>query len=285
MLVYRAQPIDRGSGPAVWRSQSVVLDGAITAIPGVLMYKPERAWDVGPGWSGGPDPRLEIVNREALYSADAVVAYYPGVPTLGVGREIEAARERNIPVCVMTDADRTLWAAHDCYVLPLSGRAAVDLQVWLKEQGEANWRRDCLQFALIHPDAALPTRTHPGDAGYDLFTSERVEIPPGQFVDVPIGVRAVFPHGVWGRITGRSSTLRRRGLLVAEGVIDQDYTGPLFAGCWNLTDETVVVEVGERVAQMVLHSVVADRFMTQSITESDIPDTHRGQDGFGSSGV
>jgi dUTP pyrophosphatase len=283
MLVYRAQPIDRGF--ARWRGQTVTLDGYIAAVPGVLMYKPEAAWVVATGgWTGQPDPRLEAVNREALYSADAVVAYYPDAPTLGVGREIEAARERDIPVMVMTDADRTLWAVHDCDVLPLSSRQHHELQTWIKEQGERSWRRDTLQFALVHPEAKVPTRTHPGDAGYDLFTSEPILIPPGEFRDVPIGVRAVFPHGVWGRITGRSSTLRRRGLLVAEGVVDQDYTGPLFAGCWNLTSEPVVIEVGERVAQMVLQSVVADRFASAVIDESDIPDTARGQAGFGSSG-
>lgn len=283
MLVYRARPIDRGAG--IWNGRLVVLDSAITSVPGTMLYKPDMAWNVSLGWDGDPDPRLESVNRAALHAADAVVAYYPGVPTLGVGREIEAARARGIPVLVMTDADRALWSAHDCKILPLSERVVPELQAWLKEQGERAWGRDKLQFALTHEKARMPSRSHPGDAGYDLYTVEDVRIPVGQFRDVPIGVRAVLPHGAWGRITGRSSTLRRRGLLISEAVIDQDYTGELFAGCFNLTSEAQTVRVGERVAQLVLQSVVADRYDVEQVDEGQIPDTARGVAGFGSTGV
>lgn len=140
---------------------------------------------------------------------------------------------------------------------------------------------DGVQVVLEHAEAKLPTRGFPGDAGADLYTSERTVIQPGTFRDVPTGIRLGLPAGYWARITGRSSTLRRRGLLCAEGVIDSGYTGPIFAGVWNLADEPRTIEVGERVAQIILHRIEALEF--QQATDIVSVDG-RNASGFGSSG-
>lgn len=137
-----------------------------------------------------------------------------------------------------------------------------------------------IQFIRLTETAIAPTRGYENDAGWDLYVSERTEIPPISFVDVPSGIRAAFPPGVWARITGRSSTLRKRGLLVVEGVIDGDYTGPLYAGVYNLGTECVVLEVGERVAQIIPTPLVQ---CTWNETQT-IVDSSRGSKGFGSSG-
>ena len=63
-------------------------------------------------------------------------------------------------------------------------------------------------------------RVHQGDAGLDLYcTTEAIVVPPGGFVDIPLGVSVEIPEGYWAMLTGRSSTLRKRGLLVNQGVI------------------------------------------------------------------
>ena len=94
-------------------------------------------------------------------------------------------------------------------------------------------------------------RAYQADAGIDLYVQASEEravvegrgftgawvIGPGEFVDLPLGVSVRLPEGHWGMLTGRSSTLRQRGLLVNQGIIDNGYTGPLFAGVWNLTQE------------------------------------------------
>lgn len=127
----------------------------------------------------------------------------------------------------------------------------------------------------------LPHRKYRGDAGADLVTSEEVTVPPGEFRDVPTGLRLGLPNGYWARIVGRSSTLRKRGLLVAEGVIDQGYTGPIYSGVWNLTDAPITIHVGERVAQLILHAIVPAIYVeTNEVVSSD----GRGHNGFGSSG-
>lgn len=139
-----------------------------------------------------------------------------------------------------------------------------------------------VQVVLEHEHAHLPTRGYPGDAGVDLYTSETTVVPPGQFRDVPTGIRLGLPEGYWARITGRSSTLRKRGLMVAEGVIDNGYTGPIFAGVWNLSDYFVEIAVGDRLAQLILHRIEPLPFEEAvGIVSVD----GRGSNGFGSSGV
>lgn len=126
-----------------------------------------------------------------------------------------------------------------------------------------------------------PKDQYVGDAGCDLYVSEETTVPSHSFTDVPCGMAVAFPEGIWGRITGRSSTIRQRGLLVVEGIIDNGYTGPLFCGVWNLTDKPVVVKQGERVAQMIMCQLTPVTFKEVE----ELPTTERGSKGFGSSGT
>ena len=137
-----------------------------------------------------------------------------------------------------------------------------------------------IQFKKLTSDGRQPKRAHSGDAGYDLFVSRDVIIPPRSFVDVHTDIAVIFPDQVWGRVTGRSSTLRRRGLLVAEGIIDNGYTGELFTGVYNMGDEPVEIKKGERLAQLIPHFLV--HLSWKEVKE--IPTTGRGADGFGSTG-
>jgi dUTP pyrophosphatase len=108
-------------------------------------------------------------------------------------------------------------------------------------------------------------------------------IEPSTFVDIPLGVAIKVPEGTWGLLTARSSTLRKHGLMVAQGVIDCGYTGPLFAGVWNMTDKPVKVEPGMRLVQYILiHNASLD---VQAQEVAELPKTNRGAAGFGSSGV
>lgn len=135
----------------------------------------------------------------------------------------------------------------------------------------------------VGPSEWRPRRTYRGDAGYDLFVAKGAVVEPGEFVDVPCGVQIELPEGVWALITGRSSTLRKRRLLVAQGVIDNGYRGPLFAGVQNLSNEAVAVKAGERLAQLIPFSVLADELMWLRVRE--LGDSPRGDNGFGSTGT
>lgn len=132
------------------------------------------------------------------------------------------------------------------------------------------------------PVGLMPEQAMKGDAGFDLYVREGVVIEPHSFVDVDSGVAVALPEGTWGLITGRSSTLRKRGLLVAQGVIDNGYTGELFVGLWNLTGESVVVAPGDRLAQLIVLPLLTDAI--ELVEVSDLAIRNRGVNGFGSTG-
>ena len=133
----------------------------------------------------------------------------------------------------------------------------------------------------LHPDAVLPQYIHIGDAGCDLVVVEGGTLQPGEMRDFPCGWAVEPPLGYFFDIRPRSSTLRKRGLLVHTGTIDNGYRGPLFVYAWNVSDKPVVVEPGDRLAQMVLlpytQPVVVE---VEVLTDSD-----RGEGGFGSTGL
>lgn len=134
--------------------------------------------------------------------------------------------------------------------------------------------------------AHVPSRKYSGDAGFDLWTADHMEIPAGGFVDVHTHVRIRMPSGVWGRITNRSSTFRNWHLQVVEGIIDQGYTGELFVGVINPNGRTVVVPPNTRIAQLIFHTLVVPvgwSFTTEEVLNSH-EECERGAKGFGSTG-
>lgn len=140
-----------------------------------------------------------------------------------------------------------------------------------------------VQFGPVNPrDMAIqPTRSHGNDAGWDLYTSQQVVIPPGEFRDLPTNVWVALPDNLWGLVTGRSSALRKHGLLVHSGVIDAGYRGELYAGAFNLSGQEVVVNKGQRLAQFI-PIPRPDNPVTWST--GDPPPGSRGANGFGSTG-
>lgn len=278
-ILYMAEPIDQ-SDFGVWK-ESVQSMVKVAISRGWLVFRPASAWRLDSSTVVGSE--IEVVNRFVMGAAGAIVAHLPaGVPSVGVPREVEWGVANGVPTLVATD--KVGWSLHDVRTVELGDVPSFGM--WLEAvEAEAETPGRPLVFHL--DGGQLPTRPNPGDAGYDLYVSEDREIPPGEFVDVPCGARVAFPPGIWGRITGRSSTLRKRQLLVAEGVIDTGYRGPLYAGVWNLGDEVHTVKEGERIAQLVLHENIASRHYAIDVDHGlfeRIPGDSRGSAGFGSSG-
>ncbi|MFI3234978.1 dUTP diphosphatase [Streptococcus suis] len=105
----------------------------------------------------------------------------------------------------------------------------------------------------------LPKRETAHAAGYDLKAAESVSLDPGEIKLVPTGVKAYMQANEVLYLYDRSSNPRKKGLVLINsvGVIDGDYygnpanEGHIFAQMRNITEETVVVEVGERIVQAV----------------------------------
>lgn len=132
----------------------------------------------------------------------------------------------------------------------------------------------------LHPEARLPQYGYPGDAGMDLHVVGAHVLGPGESRDLPTGIAVELPVGHWGRITGRSSTLRKRGLFVNEGVIDEGYRGELLVYVTNRTHERANIESGDRLAQLIVAPVV----QAPAEWATELTETARGARGFGSTG-
>lgn len=138
-----------------------------------------------------------------------------------------------------------------------------------------------IKWTRLNDKALEPTQGHPGeDAGWDLYTTDDHVIAPRSTADVSTGVAVEFPPRVWGRITGRSSTSKKLGLLVLEGIIDNGYRGELFVRVFNPQDDEVLVKSGKRLAQMIPHEIVSLKW-----TEVEkLGESKRNNGGFGSTG-
>ncbi|GIU96490.1 MAG: hypothetical protein KatS3mg013_0293 [Actinomycetota bacterium] len=141
-----------------------------------------------------------------------------------------------------------------------------------------------LPFLRLRPDAELPRPQHPGDAGLDLRAAEGVTVGPGERAMVPTGVAVEIPDGHAGLVLPRSGLAARRGLTLANapGLIDAGYRGEVIVAVVNLDrEEPVVIEPGDRIAQLVVVPVTSVRPRWAEVLSA----TRRGDGGFGSTGI
>lgn len=136
-----------------------------------------------------------------------------------------------------------------------------------------------LPVKKLVPHATLPTRAHADDAGLDLYSLEEVRLEPGQGTLARTGVAAAVPAGHVGLIADRSS-LARRGLKTAGGVIDAGYRGELGVVLWNISGISQKIAAGERLAQLLIVPIATPA----PVDASELSVTTRGNDGFGSTG-
>jgi dUTP pyrophosphatase len=140
-----------------------------------------------------------------------------------------------------------------------------------------------LAFRRLDPDAPLPSRARPGDAGLDLCSAVDVKVGPGERAMVPTGLAVAIPEGHAGLVLPRSGLASRQGLTLANapGLIDAGYRGEVTCAVVNLDrSEPVTIHRGDRIAQLV---VVAVAEVTPEWVD-ELPPSERGDGGFGSTG-
>lgn len=138
-----------------------------------------------------------------------------------------------------------------------------------------------LRVAKVREDARLPMRAHAGDAGLDLYALEDATLEPQGSVMLRTGVAMAIPDGHVGIIADRSS-MAKRGLKIAGGIIDSGYRGEVHIVLWNLGKTPEVLKAGDRVAQLMVVPVVIAT--PQAVTMAELGGSERGAKGFGSSG-
>lgn len=242
---------------------------------------------------------IGMINRFAAETADAVIAVLPrhGM-SVGVPMEIETSVNAGKLTIVLTDIENSFMLTrpeHNLMVIPvrpdedsIEALGIVLNSLVMDAFSKPNYKditfgRTAMGFKQLGIHGQLPSQSHFNDAGLDLYVSQKTVVEPGQFVDVPFDVAAELPRGTWGMLVGRSSTLRRRGLLVATGIIDEGYRGPLYGGVQNLSaTESVTLEIGERIAQLI---VLPNFSMgVEPVWVAELSESERGDGGFGSTG-
>jgi dUTP pyrophosphatase len=141
-----------------------------------------------------------------------------------------------------------------------------------------------VEFARLSGDGRAPEQAHPHDAGFDLFAAEPALIRPSERVSVGTGIAVAIPEGHAGLVLPRSGLAARHGIALvnAPGLIDSGYRGELRVLLLNTDrEQPFAIEVGDRVAQLVITAVESARF----VEAEALPDTTRGAAGFGSTGV
>lgn len=131
----------------------------------------------------------------------------------------------------------------------------------------------------------FPEYATAGSAGMDLRAclEAPLTLAPGQCELIPTGLAVhLADSDLAAVLLPRSGLGHRHGIVLGNlvGLIDSDYQGEILVSCWNRGDTTFTVEIGERIAQLVLVPVVRARF--RRVEDFDI--SERGQGGFGHSG-
>ena len=136
-----------------------------------------------------------------------------------------------------------------------------------------------LPIKKLVPEATLPTRAHEDDAGLDLYGLETKIIQPGDGEMIRTGVAVAIPEGHVGLVADRSS-LAKRGLKTAGGVIDAGYRGELGVVVRNMGPESIVLTAGDRIAQLLIIPIATPA----PVEVEELGETSRGVNGFGSTG-
>lgn len=141
-----------------------------------------------------------------------------------------------------------------------------------------------IQLKLLNNNAKVPQFQSEGAAGMDLhYCGPDITVWAGQRVLLETGIAVQLPIGYEAQIRPRSGLALKHGLTVlnSPGTIDSDYRGEIKVLLIHHGDQSIVIKDGDRIAQMVIGKVF--QFPIEVVESLD--PTHRGEGGFGSTGL
>lgn len=138
-----------------------------------------------------------------------------------------------------------------------------------------------MKIKLLSENATLPTRAYPTDSGLDLYTAVNVLIRPGKTVIIPTDIAIQLPPNTEAQVRPRSGVTSKTKLRVQLGTIDNSYTGNIGIIVDNISDHSIKLPAGYKLAQLVVAPVIyPDIELVDELNNTD-----RSENGFGSSGV
>ena len=276
MHFYIASPIDFAS--------SELRGLTLAAIGSVKQYLQSRFDGEATFWvpmtdhkSGSWDD-INIRNRTELDKADTMVVMdVRRHSSIGIPTEIADSLSRIKPIIIFGNGK----TYNDSVILHGAPRGLVNFvgyEDWTAfDQVLATITNFAGDVVVTSENIQPPAKD--GDIGYDLVSTRRVVVEPFERKDVEHDLKISLPLGSWALITARSSTFKR-GMMIPPGIIDTGYKGPIFTFVINLTNETIVIEPGERLAQMVFFPTYTPNI--RLLRDCVLPESERGESGFGS---
>jgi dUTP pyrophosphatase len=143
-----------------------------------------------------------------------------------------------------------------------------------------------IRYSKSNLDAVSPKYAYPTDSGFDLFSTEEVEIVPFGRKLIPTGLHFDIPDGYEIQVRSKSGLALKQGLMVlnSPGTVDQGYTGEIKVIIFNVNSLPVTIEKGQKIAQAVVSPVVCGKWLNMKEVSS-ITDKDRSDKGFGSTGI
>jgi len=136
-----------------------------------------------------------------------------------------------------------------------------------------------IKFTKLHPDAIAPTKGYVDDAAFDLYTYQKLIIPPHSMMLVKVGIAVECPPYICWTLRSRGS-MHTGGVWVYPGMGDPGYRGDVGVNAWNTTNHPLIYSKGERIGQIqFMFRPTINLIEVETIEESS-----RNTKGFGSTG-
>jgi dUTP pyrophosphatase len=140
-----------------------------------------------------------------------------------------------------------------------------------------------IRIKRIDKELPLPEFHTAGSVGFDMYSRIDIEVRPKELVYVPSNLIIETPKDYMLMMAARSGTFRKKGLILpnAVGIFDQDFCGEgdeMIIQIYNLSEETVNISRGERIAQGIFIPVEIAEWQEVEVMES------KNRGGLGSTG-
>jgi len=161
----------------------------------------------------------------------------------------------------------------------------LDVNELLKDMEKYNPTMD-VNYSSSNNNSVDPEYAYETDSGFDLYSAEELKVGPFGRTLVPTGLHFDIPDGYEIQVRSKSGLALKQGLMVlnSPGTVDQGYTGEIKVIIFNTTNENVLIQKGQKIAQAVICPVVSGKWVNL-VRVNNIEDKDRSDNGFGSTGI
>ena len=158
-----------------------------------------------------------------------------------------------------------------------------NFETFRAEMGQMDYEKTNLEYTSEDKELLY---NYKSDSGFDLYSTEEINIDPFGRSLVPTGVKFNIPMGHEIQVRSKSGLALNQGLMVlnSPGTVDEGYTGEIKAIIFNTNNHEFIITKGMKVAQAVVSRCITGRWVNFKRVDK-IEDKDRGDKGFGSSGI